>query len=1200
MTSEFVRKLAVSSQANTALLPTSVVIGLAAPIAVLSLLFLSMDLAVLGFCSWLAAMAWLAFALNLVMAVTTIAGITVGGIVLLSQLLDIGVLANRHEQFAFASFTVLVLCLGQLLAVRQRQRAQLNDAAEQLGGYQSILAACMSGSRECNQLIAADGGIVAINEPGLKMFGASDSAQLLGKNWLLFWDREQQKKLADVLAHARSSGSAECSASCRILTGEIRTWHTTFTAVQLHRAAPKQVLCCSRDVTDQLSLQRELHNETVQFSGLLNSIDEPFLSIDAAWNIRFINRHAETLFAKSGQDNRSRQDGLLGRNFWDVFPVVAGDVAAICLQRAIAEQTAQRCEHFYAPLGVWLNIIALPYSGGASILLRDISSLVAARQQAAEENARLSVAQDIAGFGDWEFDYRRGLLTLSARAVDLLQLGECQPCEHRNQVLERLHPEDRLAWAGALGDASAGAGVLDITVRMARPDGSDRHIHWVGRLLVDEQGRPQRMLGAVQDISIHRSAQQVLEHAQQFVRGIIDAVPQFIGVIDHTGKFVTVNRTWRQGWRSECGSSPFADNFFAACEKAPAAQQATARRLMAAVRDIVAGRSDHITIEHDYVASSGIKNYLVDIAPLILPGEKSMIVFSHNDITATHSALREAADNAHRLRELTELAPDIFWTYDVGIRKFTYISPAFERIYKTAVAPALAKRGVMLKYTHRADRKKVARAMFGPSEAGVVDEIEFRIFDAEGRLHWLSSRAVTIRGEDNQVLRLIGTVRDITDYKTYEQRLYTAALFDELTGLPNRKMLNQTLQQRVLDNDTAPFAVMIANLDRFKNINDTLGHQCGDELLVQAAQRLRDAIGERGYIARLGSDEFAILCALDDIGELIEVVMVSFSNAFYLQGEHAFLTASIGAASFPSDTDDIGTLLRLADVAMQRAKVGGRNNHQLFSATMLLPNRARLALENELHLALPKQQFELFYQGKFNLRSGDLVGAEALLRWRSPTRGLISPLDFIPLLEETGLILPVGEWILQQACAQACAWRARTGSWLPLAVNVSALQVVNRKFGEAAINILRDSGVPDGVIELELTESALMTDVVHGARLMKELKHAGFSIALDDFGTGYSSLSYLRKFSPNTLKIDRSFIVDLSADASDVEIVAGIIQLARALKISVVAEGIELLAQRRLLDELGCEFGQGFLFCKPLSVPQFEANILVQGELLRA
>jgi diguanylate cyclase (GGDEF)-like protein len=405
-------------------------------------------------------------------------------------------------------------------------------------------------------------------------------------------------------------------------------------------------------------------------------------------------------------------------------------------------------------------------------------------------------------------------------------------------------------------------------------------------------------------------------------------------------------------------------------------------------------------------------------------------------------------------------------------------------------------------------------------------------------------------------------------------------------------MLAQELQQRATP-PAQPFAAMIINLDRFKNLNDTLGHQCGDELLVQVGERLRAAVGERGYIARLGSDEFAILCEVEEVAALAKTVVASFAAAFHLQSEHAFLTASIGAATFPADTTEISTLLRLADVAMQRAKAAGRNNYQMFSAGtgMQLPNRERLALENELRLALPNAQFELFYQGKFNLRNGDLVGAEALLRWRSPTRGLVSPADFIPLLEETGLILQVGEWILRAACNQARSWRERVGDWLPLAVNVSALQVVNREFGDMAIRILRESGLPPGVIELELTESALMTDVAHGARLMQELKRAGFSIALDDFGTGYSSLSYLRKFKPNTLKIDRSFVADLSADSSDLEIVAGIIQLASALKIEVIAEGIELVAQRRLLCELGCDFGQGFLFCKPLSVEQFERNM---------
>jgi diguanylate cyclase (GGDEF)-like protein/PAS domain S-box-containing protein len=1085
----------------------------------------------------------------------------------------------------------LALCAGQLLAARQRSRAQLRDDIDRLSGYENIIAGLFGGSRDCIKVIAADGTIVAVNEFGIKMVGGTELSQLQGQNWFTFWGREQQRELAAIWQRALSTGSAEFTDSCRILTGEIRTWHNTLTAISTPNSTAAHILCFSRDITEMLSIEQSFKDNIDQLKFLLNSFDDAFLSLDSEWNISFINHCGERLFANAGQST------LRGQNFWTVFPVVASDAAAVCIQQAMEQKTVQRCEHFYTARNAWFSITAFPFPGGVSVLLRDISSLIFAQKQATEENARLLVAQDIAGFGDWVFDYEQGLLKLSPRAVTLLMIGECLPHEHKKRVLEQLHPQDRMALVQAIINASATDNSVDLTVRMTPVDGAERYIHWVGRLIVDADGQPQRMLGALQDVSVHRSAQEALAHAQQFVRGIIDALPQHIGVIDHAGNFVTVNRAWREGWRGDFGTSPLADNFFAFSDAIQAPDRAATQAVVAGVREIISGRSDRFELEYEFCAQKGIENYVVNVTPLLVPGEKSMVVFSHNDITVAKTAMREAAENADLLHELTEVAPDIFWTYDVNSERFTYISPAFEHIYKISSAPVLSDPNEMFKYVHPDDHEKVARALQRHSVGIDFNETDFRVVDAEGALHWLSNRVVAIRDTSGKVIRLSGTIRDITAYKDYEQRLYLAALFDELTGLPNRKMLAQTLQQRALEGEDKPFAAMIVNLDRFKNINDTLGHQCGDELLVQAGQRLAEAVGERGYIGRLGGDEFTIICEIDVIETLVEAVTACFSTAFHLQIEHAFLTASIGVATFPNDTNDISTLLRLADVAMQRAKAAGRNNYQLFSASMMLPNRGHLALENELRLALPQQQFELFYQGKFNLHSGDLVGAEALLRWRSPTRGLVSPADFIPLLEDTGLILPVGEWILAQACAQARAWHKRTGKWLPLAVNVSALQVVNREFGETAIGILRESGVPAGAIELELTESALMTDVVHGARLMQELKSAGFTIALDDFGTGYSSLSYLRKFSPNTLKIDRSFVADLSVDNSDYEIVAGIVQLARALKIQVIAEGIELVAQRRLLCEMGCDFGQGFLFCKPLSVEQFERNMFAEQML---
>jgi diguanylate cyclase (GGDEF)-like protein/PAS domain S-box-containing protein len=1187
MSIEPLQKLLSAQRDRGALmLPGSAVVGLAIPIAVLSLVFLSMDLPALGFCSWVAAIVWLAFALRLLPALMTILATTLAGVLLLSKFLGTGVLVGRYEQIAFVLLTLLATGAGHLFAASQRHRSQLREDSQRLHSYENIVEGLFAGSHDCIKLIAADGSVLAVNAAGLGVVGATHQAQLIGQNWFQFWSREQQKSLAEAWQQALATGSAEFTDSCRTLVGEVRTWHNTFTAVQVRDCAQRHIVCFSRDITEALAVQQDLKDNVAQLKNLLNSIDDAFLSLDSEWNINFINQHAEKLLGKSARAS------LRGQNFWNVFPVVAGDTAAVCVQRAMEQQTVQRCEHFYAQRNAWFSITAFPYPGGVSVLLRDISSLVSAQKQAAEENARLLVAQDIAGFGDWVFDYEQGLLKLSPRAIALLQLGECLPHEHKKRVLDQLHPQDRMTIVQAIINASASDNSLDLIVRMAMTDGTERHIHWVGRLIVDQQGQPQRMLGAVQDVSVHLSAQEAIENARQFVRGIIDALPQHIGVIDQRGDFVTVNNAWRQGWRGDFGTSPLAHNFFAFSDSIEGAELEASQAVTTAVRDIFAGRRDRFEMEYEFSAASGLENYVVHVTPLILPGEKNMVVFSHNEITVAKQAMREAAENADLLNELTEMAPDIFWSYDVPEQRFTYISPAFEHIYKAPVASILNNRDAMFTYLHPEDSEKVLRSL-EDSSTGKVGELEFRIIDAGGELHWLSNREVAIRGDDDKVIRLVGTIRDITEYKDYEQRLYVAAMFDELTGLPNRKMLTQTLRQRASADSFEPFAAMILNLDRFKNINDTLGHQCGDELLVQVTERLRAAVDERGYIARLGSDEFAILCSVGDIAALAKTVMASFSTAFHLQNEHAFLTASIGVAVFPDDTSEPSTLLRFADVALQRAKTAGRNTYQLFSAGMALPNRERLALENELRLALPQREFELFYQGKFNLHNGDLIGAEALVRWRSPSRGLVSPADFIPLLEETGLILPVGEWILRQACEQARAWFERTGRWLPLAVNVSALQVVNRDFGETAVRILRDSGLPPGIIELELTESALMTDVTHGARLMHGLKLAGFSIALDDFGTGYSSLSYLRKFKPNTLKVDRSFIADLSADSSDLEIVAGIIQLAGALKIEVIAEGIELVAQRRLLAELGCNFGQGFLFCKPMPAQQFELNMFL-------
>ncbi|MDB6060071.1 MAG: hypothetical protein JWM78_174 [Verrucomicrobiaceae bacterium] len=1169
----------------TPTLPTSGLVALALPFVLLSVVFNGMNIDVPSLIAWVAAIIMVAFALPALYAAIATFGAIAGALLLLRLM---GTAPSEFSSFELTAFffaTALAWVVGQLFALIVQKRAALSASNIDLNSYEKTLFAVLENSRECIKLIAADGTILAINEPGLRLAGATQENQMLGQNWFSLWDAESQKTLQTVWQGALAKGAGEFTGNCRIFSGERRIWQNAFSAIQLQSEQQPALLCISRDITDSLAAQQTLKASVTQLNSLACNIDDAFCSLDSHWAITFANASAQKMLAAENDP------AITGHNFWEFFRSSKDDEGATCIRRAFDQQTVQRCDYFCVSRRAWLGITAFPHAAGIGVLIRDLTAIKSAEKTAAEENTRLQVAQDIAGFGDWSFDYDLGLMKLSPRALALLDLAECPVHEHKKQLLERLHPQDRMALVQAIINSSSEASRLDLTVRMPIADGSgDRHVHWIGQLIADEYGNPVRMMGAVQDVSTHLSAQQAIDKARALVRDIIDVLPMGIGVLDAQGSFVVMNRVFSDVRRDLHGTEPPSNQPFVDQSMYSPMLSALTTELESVVGDLLSGKIDHFQTDHRVVIDGEARCYTVHAQLLETSGEK-MVLISHNDISSIVRMTEATAQNAKQMRELLDNLPEIFWIYDLEAQRFTYYSSAVEKITKVPRDQLVENQSTM-DLIHPEDRERLNKLMPQRLSGNVdIGEVQYRMIDADGELHWLSGNTIPMRNEHNEVTSLHGVLRDITARKIYEEQLVAAAYVDDLTGLPNRKALLNEMSVRIEQVALNPLALMLINIDRFKNINDTLGYSSGDLLLDQAGKRLRSALDPEIYLARFGSDEFAVICPQQKQSAVGATIKHCFDTAFELHAERAFLTVSIGAASV-ENSGDVDQLLRFAGIALQRAKAGGRNNFQVFQDTMMLPTRERLTLENELRTALQDGEFELFYQGKFALATDTLIGAEALLRWRSKTRGLVSPIDFIPLLEETGLILPVGDWILAEACRQVRTWYKRTGTWLPVAVNVSALQIVNRAFGENALTILQKSGVPAGVIELEITESALMSDAAHGGQLISTLKAAGFAIALDDFGTGYSNLSYLRRFAPNTLKIDRSFVAELTAKNSDRAIVEVVLQLASALQIDVVAEGIETIEQQAILCEMNCHLGQGYLFCKPLTALQFEQDVM--------
>ena len=440
---------------------------------------------------------------------------------------------------------------------------------------------------------------------------------------------------------------------------------------------------------------------------------------------------------------------------------------------------------------------------------------------------------------------------------------------------------------------------------------------------------------------------------------------------------------------------------------------------------------------------------------------------------------------------------------------------------------------------------------------------------------------------------LIAVYKDLSSRRQHENRLLFLSNHDVLTRLPNRLLFYKRLSHAIAMARSArsSFAVLFIDLDRFKNINNTFGHPTGDRLLQKVAERFYEGVSKRDLIARLGGDEFAILAesALDmrAAASLAERLMAALRQPFYIEEQELFVAASIGISVFPEDGDTVETLIRSADVAMYRAKGSGKNNYQFFAADMSTAPLAHMMLENALRHALQRAEFELYYQPKVHASTERIFGMEALLRWNHPELGVIGPARFIPLAEEMGLIRAIGEWALQEACRQNAEWQQAGYARLVVSVNFSSSQLQGDIVAIVAAT-LKKTGLAARWLELELTESTVMQTPEENALLLHALRDMGVQIAIDDFGTGYSSLSYLKRFPITTLKIDQSFVRDITEDPNDAAITDAVIALARALKIRVIAEGVETPAQLDFLRDNGCDSYQGFLFSRPLPAAEFE------------
>jgi len=558
-----------------------------------------------------------------------------------------------------------------------------------------------------------------------------------------------------------------------------------------------------------------------------------------------------------------------------------------------------------------------------------------------------------------------------------------------------------------------------------------------------------------------------------------------------------------------------------------------------------------------------------------------------NDVSERLRAERKLQESEEQFRQLANNIPQVFWITDVRHQQTLYVSPAAETVLGRPVAELRDNPRLLVKTVHPEDRARVHGAR-KVATAGGYDET-YRVVRPDGSIRWVHDRAFPVRDAAGVVYRVAGIAEDITERKLAEERLMHLAHYDVLTSLPNRILFYDRLRQALAQakRNQWTVGVMLIDVDRFKNVNDTLGHAVGDQLLQQVSERLKRSVRSGDTVGRLGGDEFAIVLsnlATPQDGNLVaQKIMASFKEPFRLDGgSEIYVTGSIGITLYPDDSTDQDTLIKNADAAMYRAKDSGRNSYRFYTPEMNARARELLSMESSLRRALDRREFLLYYQPKVSVVTGEIVGVEALLRWRHSDRGLVSPGDFMPVLEETGLIMPVGEWVIEAVCTQLREWSGAGIVVKPVAINLSARQFADKDLGITIQRILERYGIDPGLIEFEITESSLMTNTEESTAALEFLANLGVGLSIDDFGTGYSSLGYLKRFPLDALKIDRSFVRDITTNTDDATITRAVISMAHSLGLKVIAEGVETEEQITFLAEHGCDEIQGYYFSQPL------------------
>lgn len=742
------------------------------------------------------------------------------------------------------------------------------------------------------------------------------------------------------------------------------------------------------------------------------------------------------------------------------------------------------------------------------------------------------------------------------------------------------HPEDGNLDDGALRDVWAGGHAVPTREkRYMRKDGT---MLWARRSAVvvrDDQGAPVYALSAIEDVSQYYANQETLRTLNESLKAIVENSPLAIYSITPSG-IVTL-------W------NPAAERLFGRRESevlgkpSPLVVPPQTETSLEVRRRVLQGETVH-SFEIAHVRSDGARIEIsLSAAPLkSAEGKIIGVLVTCTDITSLKNIEHALEASEARFRALSESAMDIVTVIDAdGV--ILYQSPSVRHLL--GVDPEAMIGLNQFEIIHRDDAAEVRDRFHELIERGeLARPVEFRVRHVDGS--WRTLESIGKNCLDLPAIRgIIVNTRDVSERRAIQQRIQHLAYHDSLTGLPNRSMLQDRVAQAIsrAERSEKKLAVMFIDIDNFKNINDTLGHDVGDDLLREVARRLRMSVRGHDTIARQGGDEFIVLLEELDgqrgAGRVAQKILEALRQAFDVGGTKQHVSGSIGIALFPEDGRDSQALMKNADTAMFHGKSLGKNTYQFFTHQMNIAVKRRAMLESSLRVAVKESAFVLHYQPQVDLNSGEIVAVEALVRWNNVDGGIMMPGDFIPLAEETGLINEIGEWVLHEGCRQARLWQDQGVAPRRVAINLSARQLSDKGFLQMVQRVLKDTGLDPKCLELEITESQVMRQAEGSIMLLNELSDMGIHLAVDDFGTGYSSLSYLKRLPIGKLKIDQSFVRDITVDPNDTAIVVAIINMAKSLDLEIIAEGIETAGQLTLLRAKGCGIGQGYYFSVPMA-----------------